>query len=82
MTVHLKLRCIYCIPAVTDVVHIQRFMLAILSVMQLISMMDIKEIAPEFCRVCKMDHCISIKLKSDGRVYLTSNVSPSTGILI
>ncbi|KAA0197345.1 Beta-adrenergic receptor kinase [Fasciolopsis buskii] len=40
---------------------------------ELISMMDIKEIAPEFCRVCKMDHCISIKLKSDGRVYLTSN---------
>ncbi|THD27554.1 Protein-serine/threonine kinase [Fasciola hepatica] len=40
---------------------------------ELISMMDIKEIAPEFCRVCKMDHCIYIRLKSDGRVYLTSN---------
>ncbi|VDP85666.1 unnamed protein product [Echinostoma caproni] len=43
------------------------------SIVFLISMMDIKEISPEFCRVCKMDHCISIKLKTDGRIYLTSN---------
>ncbi|CAH8670154.1 unnamed protein product [Dicrocoelium dendriticum] len=39
----------------------------------LISMMDIKEISPAFCRVCKMDNCISIKLKNDNRLYITSN---------
>ncbi|OON22902.1 kinase domain protein [Opisthorchis viverrini] len=40
---------------------------------ELISMLDIKEIAPEFSRVCKMDNCICIKLKNDNRVYITSN---------
>ncbi|CAH8827376.1 unnamed protein product [Trichobilharzia szidati] len=39
----------------------------------LISMLDIKEISPEFSRVCKMDNCISIKLKNDTRLYITSN---------
>ncbi|KAF7258154.1 hypothetical protein EG68_04811 [Paragonimus skrjabini miyazakii] len=40
---------------------------------ELISMLDIKEISPNFCRVCKMDNCIAIRLKNDSRVYITSN---------
>ncbi|CAL8101988.1 unnamed protein product [Calicophoron daubneyi] len=40
---------------------------------ELISMLDIKEIPPDFVRMCKMDNCILIKLKTDSRVYITSN---------
>lgn len=40
---------------------------------ELIFMKNIKEIAPVICHFCKEGHCISIRLKSDGPVYPTSN---------
>ena len=45
-------------------------------VFQLIPMMDIKEVIPDFQKLNKTENCIVIHLKNDSKVAITSPVSP------
>ncbi|VDL58759.1 unnamed protein product [Hymenolepis diminuta] len=42
---------------------------------ELISMVDIREISPNFQRMYKMDNCLTIMLKNDSKIVITSSVS-------
>ena len=42
---------------------------------QLVSMLDIKEIFPEFQKLNKTDNCIVIVLKNESKLAITSPVS-------
>ena len=49
------------------------------SFLQLVSMLDIKEIYPEFQKLNKTDNCIVIVLKNETKLAITSPVSQGVG---